>query len=390
MKRNQAISPGHVNRRKTAILGFFLLFLCVFSTALHAEETKDLVEAPHYPDNPPTADEFLRDTEIVSYKNEDQPHLAFNVRVPKDWTKEEAGRKTGAGVSDKLLETLVRYMGKDIYGLPSQFEVLVTRLDDDIVRVEDWFDDYMIERGYNYVAKTVHSDLRVEAIYAAIIDGDPFFVRTIAEINGEDLVLVSYYLYEDRWMDERGWQDKVITSFEFVAPLPPPDIKTATHRFLDVFEFNYPNDWNINVPRLENLDETSVQLLKTSDKNTVDGEIVFLALTSANKSELPRRLEAVNKRLALKKLQLGDLRETRNKYNLGSYIKGSRIDVYKTLPLHKNQLILEHEYWVAVMVGDGYYFVVAMLTPNREEFPRVWSLNERAFKIVIESLRSQY
>ena len=84
-------------------------------------------------------------------------------------------------------------------------------------------------------------------------------------------------------------------------------------------------------------------------------------------------------------LEVGNMIEAPNKYKYRPQVTFSRVEVYNAFS--KDKSIEDHEYWLAVMAENRFYYIVSMVTPSRTADFSNWAQNTEAFEMIVESIR---
>lgn len=391
---------------------FIVAFVLVLSGAAVHGQKLDLTKVqkvPRYTDL--SQEKFEAETQLREEKPFDDKYLAYTIRIPGNWTRspedwqqklqqqqqEEEERKaeivlgtaqeSGAttGLSRRILGRLAKYYSPSRMGLPSYVDVSALELDYEI-SVRDWFLNYIMTRGYTLQGMEEVNSKRIEALYI-IFEGDTsYVVRTVAEINGPRIVVASYYMPENFWMEERAFQEKVMSSFQFVSP-EKPKIETArTYSFLEMLRFDYPASWNLFAPNVNSIDSMDVRLVNLNKDDTVNGQIDFHVFSTEMDTTLADEVEFVKDNTKEAGLDIGELIETTDAFKFNDYLFYSRVEVYDAPP-RKDTRLPQHELWMAVLAEDRYYYIVTLLTPSRSADFFSWARNYAAYKRILESIR---
>jgi len=253
------------------------------------------------------------------------------------------------------------------------------------VTAKNWFIHEILARGYSLEGLEVYSDRRVEALYVLVEKDSAFVVRAIAEINGPRMVVASYYVPEGRWKEEQAMQQWAVQSFSFISPEVTKIEMTRTYSFLDLVSFEYPASWRLVAPNIYTIDDMEAKLLYSPEQKTLGGQIDVMVVSSEYESVLEEQLAYVRKKISEMGLVPGDLIEKRDdQYAFGPHVLFNTVETYQIKD--KDDSIIDHEYWLAILEEDRYYYVITMLTPGRKGEFYNWARNGEAFKTVVESI----
>jgi hypothetical protein len=321
-------------------------------------------------------------------------------RIQKEAEKRQAALDKKRGVSSdsggdsktasltnltgKLLNTVASYYGPFRLDSTSHFDVQALKLDYAIT-ARNWFIQYVLSNGYIVEGMHEYSKNRIEALYV-INEGDySYYVRSMFEINGSRMTLVSYYLPESRWKEEQMMQQMVVRSFRFVNPEKNSIELVRGYQFMNFLTFDYPATWRLIEPENVSMEGMDARLLQTMDNRTLSGEINVHIVSTEVETTLATEVNKLKENLTSTGLNIGDLIEEPKQYKFRDYIYFHRIEVYKASNREEN--LLDYEYWLAIMAESRYYYIVTMLTPGRHADFASWARNTEAFQTVVESFR---
>ncbi len=360
---------------------------------------KDL---PHYEGL--TDAEFIDQSILIEEKPLEDKFLAYQLRLPKGWNKAGAGEKTfepneddyfAESVEDinskktkrlsrRILGKVAKYYGKMRVDSLSRLEIQALELDHEIT-ARNWFFNYILSNGFSLEGLKVHSERRVEALYVLVEKDTAYIVRSLAEINGPRMIVVSYYVPDYHFEEEKVMQEKVIESFRFLSPEKSRIEITRTYSFLDMLKFDYPASWRLLAPNIYSIDDMDAKLISSHDEKTLNGEIKIHIISTELETTLAEEVKILTRDLKKIGLKAGELIEEPDFYEFHDHIFFSRVEVYETQ--NKNQSVQAYEYWLAVMAEDRYYYIITMLGPSRSADFYAWARNGEAFETVVESFR---
>ena len=354
-----------------------------------------------------TKEQFEAESEVHHEMPYGDKYLEFSIRLPKGWTKGSEGWKTldndeknngkeddlgtgkaaavGGGGS-RVLGKLRKYYGSNLVAIPSYIDISAVELEFDLT-ARNWLINYVQARGLTLEALEEVSDVRAEALYIIFDKDTSYVVRTAAEINGSRVVLVSYYLPEVRWNEERAVQDKVISSFSFKKPDRTKVEVTRTYSFLEMLRFDYPSTWRLLAPNINTVDTMEARLINSGINEILNGEINFNIISTEIDTTLAQEVSDIKDDIVDMGFEIGDMIEVMDKYKFNtSYLFFNRVEVYK-MPPKKSASLRAHELWLAVMAEDRYYIIITLISPSREDDFANWSRNISTFQRVVESVR---
>lgn len=360
--------------------------------SLAQDDQYDTMKIPPLPDFLETLpdEQFTEQSDMFEETPSGDKYLAYKLRLPKGWSRASAGLQykkaeiEEAGMSQRVLGMIAKYYGPGRIDAVSRFEIEAVQLEHEVT-AKNWFVHEILARGYSLEGLEVYSDRRVEALYVLVEKDSAFVVRAIAEINGPRMVVVSYYVPEGRWKEEQAMQQQAVQSFSFLSPEITKIEMTRTYSFLDLVSFEYPASWRLMAPNIYTIDDMEAKLFYSPEEKTLGGQIDVMVVSSEYEGVLEEQLAHVRKKIGEMGLVPGDLIEKRDdQYTFKPHILFSTVETYQIMD--KDDSIIDHEYWLAIMEEDRYYYVITMLTPGRKGEFYNWARNGEAFKTVVESI----
>jgi hypothetical protein len=299
--------------------------------------------------------------------------------------QDDATFKEGlTNLTNKLLNTVATYYGPFRMDATSRFEVQALKLDYAIT-ARNWFIQYVLTNGFILEGIHEYSKDRIEALYV-VNDGDySYYVRTMVEINGARMTLVSYFLPEKYWKEEQAMQQMVVRSFRFADPETNGVEVIRSYQFLNFADFDYPATWRLIEPESLSMEGMDARLIQTLDNKTLSGEISIHIVSTEVETTLAQEVNGLREDIQKMGLNIGEMIEEPKKYKFRDYIYFHRVEVYHASNPDSN--LLQYEYWLAILAESRYYYIVSMLTPARQADFNAWARNTEAFETVIESFR---
>ncbi|MCB9991372.1 MAG: hypothetical protein H6867_08320 [Rhodospirillales bacterium] len=346
-------------------------------------------------------EDFIENSEIFEEEPLNDKHLAYRIRLPKKWHRvtstmaplsmDELGiplkerPENTEVITPTILGEVARYYGPGRLGPLSHFEIETQKLEYEVT-AKNWFMREILVQGYSLEGFKEISERKVEALYVVVKKDVAYVVRAVAEINGSRMVIASYHVPDTYWKAERAEQEYAISSFEFLSPEESKIEATRTYAFLDLLRFEYPASWRLIAPNIYNTEGMDAKLVHTIDHRTLSGEIDISILSNEYEDVLDDEVKFIKEELASRELELGEFIETLNgKYKFPPHVLYSHVEAYKLFsPYRKTQ---EHEFWLAIMEEDRYYYVVSMITPSRTREFFTWARNAEAFEVVVQSIK---
>lgn len=376
--------------RRFALLCFVAGLFGMAAPAVHAEGTdlrpgvaglKNIKTIPTFPMDKAA---FENATELHTATPLGDKFLEYSVRLPKDWKKSQERVSASSDGQRRLLGEVARYFGPSQGDVRSRFVVMAVELDREI-SVRNWFLHYILSHGYTLTGIKEVSDRRVEALYIQLEKDTSYVVRAVAEVNGPRMILSMMYIPERLWRGQEAVQEAVVNSFTLVSPEDKPIENVRTHAFLDLVRFDYPVSWTLRAPNIQSLDAMEAKLVSVAENKSLNGEIDVNLISTELDTTLVQEVNALRKALDARGMVIGDMIEQPTNYKFSPHIYYDRVEVYEIT--NKDKTLVDHEYWIAVLIEDRYYTIVTMLSPSRDVDFYTWASNTEAFERVIKTIR---
>ena len=334
-------------------------------------------------------EKFLESSDLYSEEPQGDRHLAYQVRLPKEWEKYTdrfAYRNKGseeAQLKRRILGKVAQYHGPQRILGTSRFEVYAEDLQFEVT-AENWLVELLLRQGYSLQGVKSYDRNKVEAEYVVFMKDTPYVVRTVAEITGRRIIVATYFCPDAYWKYERPYQQYAIESFTLTNPERVKIVATKRYAFLDILEFTYPSSWKLVAPNIYSIDGMEAKLIHTLDDKTLEGEIGINVFSTRLDTTLAKELDYVQEALDFLKLKPTDLIEERTEFDFGDHIMFSKVEVYKAE--HEAGAVQDHEYWIGILKEPRYYYIVTLISPSRNMEYYSWARNAEAFKTILESI----
>lgn len=332
------------------------------------------------------------ETEAAPY---DDRALAYEIRVPKDWTDNVQGTvgeiQTDSKVlSDTVLSILGRYIAKPV-NLRRSYVVVEGMMLGYEINIRDWFLNFVLKNGFSLTALDERSSKELEGLYVQVTDDQAYLVRARAIISGSRLIMVRYYLPQENIQTEKPQQAQVIHSFKLSAPSAEAIEKRAEHGFLDQSYFDYPASWTLQARKVYSIERMDALLYKKSGEDReakqdiLDGQIKIKLVSRLLKTSLADEIKAFREGSAIKGYQIGKMIEE-VKYTYHPSMTAGKTQIYELVPEDKVSM-KSYEMVVSILQNDDFYYFVTLITPARQNDFYIWARNMEAYKIVTGSFR---
>lgn len=369
-----------------SIAAFMALAICVPVYSVSAQSS--MVDTSAIPDMPyydiPTG-EFVFHTKMYDESPMDDRFLAYTIRLPKEWTRSDVGDLRGLALGKNVLLDVTRFFGPLQIDSPRSSFVMRAGAGTHEMPAKNWFLHYVHSNGYILQAFRVISDDHVEGIFVQLIGDDTFIVRSVLRFNDNRMIMASYLVPEQRWEQEHKMQSAVMQSLKLTNPSPVQLEERDVHAFFELMRFDYPQSWSIRTPNIFSTQIMEASLINSPDGRRLDGEINFKVISNEIDTTLAHEVGEIQKKLEERGFSIEDMIPYKLEYKHNDFINFSRVEVYRAS--HKERGFQPHEYWVAVLGEDRFFYIVTMLTPSQEDDFYSWSRNAQAYSIVLETLR---
>ncbi len=338
-------------------------------------------------------EKFEEATRLIEKRPYDNDDLAYSIRIPKDWTEGDNKVSSTFVLSDKLFLELDSYYGAPTIFGRNRITVEALQMKDNIT-AEEWYMKYILEGGYTTEGWVVHSKNRVESLMI-VMEGDySYCLRSIVTINGDNVIMIKYYIPLQYFKEKAVMQAMVVSSFEMTYPRKHKINPMHQYRFLDIAELEYPSNWKIYPKPMRDTSKLEASVFKDNESSSIYGsktdnvsvsdltgvfniKIVSLALKNTIIDEIDdykKRVES--KGMLIDKRILEDF-----KFKYSDKIDFAITEIYKVLDSGSSSN--EYELWFSLMVGGNYYYIVSLLTPSRNNNFGVWAENTENYKLMI-------
>lgn len=264
---------------------------------------------------------------------------------------------------------------------------------------------YALKKGYLLRSIREIDDRNVEALYTVLNDkGDSYTVRALMRVMGTYYLLAEYALPTAAWDAYKDAQTFAIGSFRFLKNSDTQIEKRTERVYFESLKFFYPASWRFVGEQAQGDNRVSVQLQSRDDTGVESGRITLNVISSRSlKDESDPNRFSVDVPAMLR-----DIRQSYEAqgYDLGSAVENLKpdlnipvdfavMDVYnlrRKLTDYQTdaKAPVTQELWIAVFRSAGANpktYVAELLTPSRTLDLYQWSVNTRAFAMVLKSIQ---
>lgn len=332
-------------------------------------------------------DKFNELTKLVEEVPFGDDSLAYTIRLPKAWEINtlpfEKKIETVGKPNNHVLGIVSSYIGPAIEHQRNYFTLEAISLDYEI-GVRDWFINFMVSEGKSLEGISKEKDNKIEAIYVEVEGDTTYIVRVAAIVNGPRVVIARYYSTQKLFADQRVMQAQAIHSFALKNIETQGIERLETFGFLGQSYFDYPVSWNMKADTVKSIDRMKARLQRSAKAGLLDGRInIYLS----NKEVTDSRKHALafyKDKFAVDNYAIERLIE---KVDIAYHedMSYGATEAYQMVPTIPQ--MIKFEFWVTVLEGEDYYYILTLLTPARSENFYEWARNARAFRIVVKNIR---
>lgn len=339
---------------------------------------------------------YAAGTDSIKKEFAEIPNVAFELSLPKTWIERSAlGTSYGQ---------LVRYEGPAVGDVRPYFSfkrVQVKR--ENTARLE--LVAYMLKQGSVLRSIKEIDERNAEALYVTVNEaGDSFGVRALMRIIGPDMLLAEYGVPISAWDMLRDEQTFAVKSFKFLKDGNDPIEARIERTYFKALRFYYPASWLFTGEQVPSENQVIINLANRTDTGQEAGRIRLTLLSTKPlkddkgkmlfKVDMPALLKAARASYEERKFIIGKTIENRapalnlpvdfsalNAYDL--HVKLSEYDTSNLPPA-------SHELWLAVFRTKDEVpktYLVELFTPSRTQDLYLWSINTRAFELILKSIQ---
>ncbi len=338
--------------------------------------------------------EFIKKTKPVKKVPYGVKDLAYSVRIPKEW---DEGKEIGTSnflLSEKLFVELSAFKGKHTISGRSRLEVQAIKIDSNLT-AEQWYLKYILEGGYTAEGFETHNENKVETLMVQTDGNFSYFVRSLAFLNGDYIVMARYFVPVQHIKNESVMQAQVIDSFNLTNRAKRKVADLDVYRFLDVAEVKYPQSWKVFAKPLRSVDYMDVTLMNIQEvkgheigggsSSSSNGKIDIVVISAATRKSLIDEIKGYKKKIEAEGVLIGDRLSVYGDVGYSKDMEFHITEAYEGVDSSNN--LSEYEFWFSVMVGGNYYYFLMLLTPSRNENFGVWSENIQNYKLMVNYFR---
>ena len=372
------------------IVGFLTLILmgsATFAPKSYADAFVDIFDKgmPVYEAIP------LQDFEKSGRVHSKQPladeALSYEVTLPQVWRE---SKSFGYSLSSEIFTDIGRYVGPVKFNKANSY-IVVQALDVGLqASAKTMAAAHFMNNGYTVQGAHDFSRNDVETLHVEVTKGESYIVRSRFIINGGRLVMMAYYLPSTSWNEERDLQFRVVRSFNLLKEVEAKIESAKTHEFWDVASFKYPATWTLEPGEAPSFDHMNVMVLNFDGDIKKGGNIVVkgrISVDLISRYVMPSLEDALVDQIDLMVSQGIVMKRKKEEFDEPAWPEGfenASASVYEVLDSYAPDQHME--LWVVGAQALGYYYVITMVTPTRDEDFMLWGENTEAMQYMIEHI----
>lgn len=373
--------------KNSLILFSLLTFVLIISASItHAigidlDKMKPLSKVEYMPEA-----EFEAKTRLVEATPFNDMFLSYQIRLPKEWgdnTHTPSAEQSQEGISQRVLGPIARFTSPPKDHLRSFLTIETLELTYEI-GARNWFINYIVSNGLALEQVGVESRKQVEAIYVEVQGDTTYVVRVKVMLNGARMVVVRYYVPQELYGEERIQQAQVVRSFELTNREEVGVEKLEIYGFLDQSYFDYPVSWILSPSTIRSIDRMKSMLFHSTVKGRLDGQINIYLTNKLMNTTRSKEIAFYKEKFQIENYKLGAYVET-PKMEYHSDMSFGVTEVYKMDS--KVAHMFGYEFWISVLEGEEYIYIITLLTPARDEEFSMWARNIEAYKLILKGMR---
>lgn len=331
-------------------------------------------------------DQFAAESTLYSEGTEDNPALAYEIRLPKNWQQSQSAQLGSLSANSTLLGEIGKFYGPPSMDGRSRVEIQANTLEYKMT-AEQWMIQFLLSSGYNAQGFKVYDNNTAEAVYVLIEDNLSYIVRGLARFNGKQVLFVQYFMPIERWADEKVLQATVVDSFKLKNKIDEYPEAMEKYEFLDLAALQYPVSWKLYAYPISSIDRMKISLsnvTKIDDgkdgQTRLDGKIDLEMISIYEIESLDKEIAKQEEALKATGLVLGDVIETHDNFILNpdyDFVSTRVFEMSGANSKHKG-----YEYWMTVISAGDYYYFLTLLTASRDNDYPLWVHNVETYKLI--------
>ena len=368
-----------------------LLALCfglIFMADTASAQTRELKELPQ--PKAMSGQEFEEKTVDIVYRNETDPAIAYQLRLPESWKEVPFASLKNYESDNKVFGDVGLYLSPVSSLGRARFEVQVHELYNEMY-IEYWLIKRLLDQGSTLRSIHAKDQDQVEAVYVQFKDNVTYVAHTKAFINGPRIIQATFLVPVDRFEEMRDLQIHATRSFRFLVQDTKRVEELRSYAYLDQKMFDYPQSLYIQSNDVITEEELKLVILSQDQNGFPIGRFLVDIYAKTADFSLQQHVKDVLATLDAEGLVIKDKIEEKT-YRTSDIVTFSSVEVYNMARKTSEYLRYEEdpitqELWMAILASPQYFMILSLVTPTREMDVFNWSRNTRAFEIIVSSYR---
>ncbi|GEM_PF-1956208 len=348
-----------------------------------------------------TAEDFVRDTDVVTKTFEEDQYLKFEFQIHKHWKEEEFINLKNLARRGRLYGPIVQYNGPPLGDVRPYFRVVSEEIEREI-SAKNWLVTYALDNGYTLRSLEEIGPEKIEALYASYEGRDVFVIRTVGQRMGPRMVIAEYAVPMKNWPEFTDYQTLTIKSFKINSIDKDPIEEKRYFAYLQAIELSYPKSWRIENEKTDVENKLHFDLVNTVDGQAVVGQISVDVISTRSVKDMDNinifefnpseEIKSIRDRYT-EKFKFKKLLEKKT-YTLPATVSFQMTEVHALEQIKSIYDTYEEgedtfELWFTIVSHGNRYIILSLLTPARSQDLYNWSVNTETFRKVVESMQLQ-
>lgn len=374
--------------KNTALLGCILSLFWAVPSALATKGFIDIFDKPLKSYEQISKADF--DARARTYTKEPfaDNALAFEIKLPHVWSE---AKSFGYSIHEGVFTDIGRYQGPVKFNKASSYIVIKAMQVGLQASAKTMAASIFRTNGYTVQGTNIHSRNHIETLHVEVTEGETYIVRSVFLINGGRLVVMSYYLPQTSWTEEKDLQYRIVESFNLLNEVETEITDIGQYDFWDLASIKFPKKWNIEALGEQSFEHMSVALLHQDgqaswkDSEKITKGRMMLSLVSKGLSKDISEVSAVEiDRLVSQGVVIEREIDDTGDITWPEGFENAAVHAYQVLD--SSAPSEQTELWISFAQKLGYNYVVSLITPSRDQDFLLWGENTEAMRFMIEHI----
>lgn len=319
-----------------------------------------------------------------------QPSLAYQIRVPSNWTKIQGADFRTLQITGGLQDTLAYYRSPSTLELYSTIKIKAEPVKY-MQSAASWLRGFAARQSYTFQAFADRSYDRAETEFLITANDVTSVVRMTAIINGPWVVTAEYAVPVDHYMDQKDVQIWTMASFYLKYIDERATEKTNVFTDIPGAPFSVPASWTMyeqNIAADTQSTFTFIHIGESSDKvnKPLLGRIDVTLFNTLAQHTPDTRLDVLNTKLSSLGVRLGDKIAHFQIPHVPDGALAPEGDVYQMKTMDGQDR--NDQYWVIHFPHGAYTVSVGLLSQPSTGTYDIWAKNFGAFAWIVRSMKT--